>query len=298
MQSYKDLLQKIITEGEERDTRSGKTLSIFGEHLAFDLRAGFPAVTTKKLAFKSMVGELLWFLNGKTDLPSLRKFSDLSEDAWTIWTNDCQRWHKQRVGKLEGEAVTNYLTWNDQEDLGELYGYQWRTLETEFLKTVDQIQDLVDSIKSNPSSRYHIVCAWNATTVALDRTALAPCHVMFQCYVTAKGELDLMWYQRSVDTFLGLPFNIASYALLSHIICELTGLTPRYLKCTLGDVHVYEGHLEAVSELLSRKPKELPQIRIPDLKTLDDLKGLTAKDFELVGYEPHGPIKAPLSVGV
>lgn len=204
MQNYKDLLQKIITEGEERGTRSGKTLSIFGEHLAFDLRAGFPAVTTKKLAFKSMVGELLWFLNGKTDLPSLRKYSDLSEDAWTIWSNDCQRWHKQRIARLSGEDATNYTTWNNQESLGELYGYQWRTLETEFLKTIDQIQNLIDSIKENPSSRYHIVAAWNATTVALGRAALAPCHVMFQCYVTANGELDLMWYQRSVDTFLGL----------------------------------------------------------------------------------------------
>lgn len=298
MQNYKDLLQKIITEGEERDTRSGKTRSIFGEHLAFDLRAGFPAVTTKKLAFKSMAGELLWFLNGKTDLPSLRKYSDLSEDAWTIWTNDCLRWHQKRAQSPAYSGEMGYTECNDVEDLGELYGYQWRTLETEFLRTIDQMQNLITSIKENPSSRYHIVCAWNATTVALGRTALAPCHVLFQCYVTDKGELDLMWYQRSVDTFLGLPFNIASYALLSHIICELTGLTPRYLKCTLGDVHVYEGHLEAVSELLSREPKELPKIRIPKLETLDDLKGLTAKDFELVGYEPHGPIKAPLSVGV
>ena len=284
MDNYQKLMKKVLEEGEIRKTRSGKTRSLFGEHLEWDLRKGFPAMTTKRLAFKSCIGELLWFLNGETDLPSLRKRSCLPENAWTIWTNDFERWHKQ-MGTLDTPEYYDY------QSLGNLYGDQWRNRIS-----VDQIAELVYNIESDPTSRYHIVMNWSVDDVARRTMALAPCHVMFQVYVSG-GFIDLIWYQRSVDTFLGLPFNIASYGALMHIIGTLTGKIPRYLKCSLGDVHIYEAHIPAVVEQLSREPKRLPLFDMPTIRTLTDLYELTADDFSLVCYEHHPAIKAPLKVG-
>lgn len=296
MRNYQDLMAKVLEKGEKRNTRSGEVIGLFGENLEFDLRDGFPAITTKKLAFKSMVGELLWFLSGDTSLTLLKKFSGLSEDAWTIWTDDCERWHKSRREKFEPIPYIpnlSYDTLYDTDSLGKLYGHQWRSFEG----YVDQIGNLIKSLQEIPESRYHIVSAWNPNDITRNRLALPACHTLFQCYVSTDGHLDLMWYQRSCDVFLGLPFNIASYALLSHIICHLTGLKPRMLKVTLGDVHVYSAHVEGALEQLSRTPKQHPDIKMPEFVTLDDLLEKTANDFQLVGYEHHPAIKVKLEVG-
>jgi thymidylate synthase len=290
MKSYLQLLRHVLQSGEERNTRSGEVIGTFGENLQFDLRDGFPAVTSKRLAFKSMVGELLWFLNGKTDLKSLRNYSDLPEDAWTIWSDDCNRWHSQQ--KRFDPDLEELPT----DDLGELYGVQWRSF-TGLSTDIDQIEKLVESLRENPSGRYHIVNSWNVDAINTDAMALAPCHVMFQCYVSSDGHLDLIWYQRSVDMFLGLPFNIASYALLLEILAKLLDLTPRYLKAQLGDCHIYEGHVPAVKEQLRNKPVKLPTVEVPELYNVRSLAFLTAKDFKLNDYHHAGAIKAPLSVG-
>jgi len=276
MQNYKDLLHKVLAEGSHRNTRSGETISMFGEFLEWDMREGFPAVTTKKLAWKSVVGELLWFINGETTLEALRHRSDLSPNAWTIWDDDAKRWNQS----------------DDYDDLGKLYGYQWRSAGG----YVDQLQNLVDKIMCEPNSRYLLVMSWNSVDVAQFTMALPPCHTGFQVYVDGPY-MDLMWNQRSIDTFLGLPFNIASYGLLLEILCSMTGHRPRKLKCSLGDVHIYLDQISMVEELLSRRPMTLPTVSLPNIVKLDDLKEMTAKDFELVGYQSHPPIKAPLSVG-
>lgn len=196
MKQLNELISNVLMYSEERNTRSGRVHGIFGANMEFDLRKGFPAVTAKKLMFKAMAGELLWFLNGSTDLDSLRYFSDLDKDAWTIWTNDCNRWHQQPRFSTTGAELTNL------NDLGELYGAQWRTYDGEFIQ-VDQIQKLLTGLKEDPFSRYHIVNSWNVEAIERGLMALPPCHVLFQCYVSADGHLDLMWYQRSVDVFLG-----------------------------------------------------------------------------------------------
>ena len=250
---------------------------MFGEFLEWDMREGFPAVTTKKLAWKPMVGELLWFINGETSIEALRHRSDLSPEAWTIWDNDAKRWNQSDT---------------DYDDLGKLYGYQWRSAGG----YVDQLQNLVDTINTDPTSRYMLVMNWNSVDVAQYAMALPPCHTGFQVYVDGPY-IDLMWNQRSIDSFLGLPFNIASYGLLLEILGKLTGLQPRKLKCSLGDVHVYSNHIPMVEELLQREPLALPTVQLPEMKSLDDFKEMTAKDFVLVGYQSHPPIKAPLSVG-
>lgn len=294
MNNYQHLLKTIIVnnsyqeDGKQmidmRETRSGNCASTFGHFMEWDLRRGYPAVTIKKLAFEPMIGELLWMLSGSTDLESLRKFTGLDDEAWTIWTQDCERWNKAK-GR-EGF-----------DDLGAIYGHQWRNWGANRSHGIDQITNLITRIKEDPTSRYHMVSAWDVTDINTDSMALPPCHYAFQCYVTEDGELDLMWHQRSVDTFLGLPFNIASYAALAHIIARLTNTRVRFLKCSLGDTHIYEQHLDQCVEIIQRKPFRSPRLVMPEFTTLTQLLELTAKDFKLRDYANHGVVKGKLTVG-
>lgn len=315
MKQIQDLYKRIIAENvvklendsfgiKMRETRSGNTASSFGHVLAFDLREGFPAVTTKKLAWKAVVGELLWFLSGSTNLKKLREYTELDDDAWTIWSDDCKRWHKNNEDAPE-----------DENDLGEIYSYQWRdfggsehvrnndgVIELFGEQGIDQIQNLITSLREQPESRYHLVSAWNPVTNSLQKAALPPCHYAFQCYVTDEDEngiryLDLMWHQRSVDSFLGLPFNIASYGLLLTILARLTGCRPRFLKCTLGDTHIYEQHLEQCQEMIDREPLPLPTLKFRKIESLEDVLTMKASDFKLDNYVNHGVLKGKLSVG-
>lgn len=203
MRNYQNLMAKVLEHGEERTTRSGDVIGLFGENLEFDLRKGFPAITTKKLAFKSVVGELLWFLNGDTTLSSLKKYTGLKEDAWTIWTDDCERWHNKRKNDYNLNTLIPEISYEelyDTDDLGKLYGYQWRS----FNGYVDQIANLIEGLQDNPYSRYHIVSAWNPSDIGEDSMTLPACHNFFQCYVSNEGYLDLIWNQRSSDVLLGL----------------------------------------------------------------------------------------------
>lgn len=297
MKQYQTLLKQILVENANehgvhfnRETRSGFTAGIFGANLEFDMRKGFPAVTTKKLPFKAVVGELLWFLNGENTLTQLRHRSEIEEGKWTIWTQDCERFNKAQATP-------------ESDDLGRVYGVQWRDWYEGHTDTYhDQIRQLVYRIQDDPMSRYHIVSAWNAGEIGEeDMMALPPCHMMFQVYVTEDGFMDLMWYQRSVDAFLGLPFNIASYGLLLTILARATGYRPRMLKATLGDVHIYEKHFDQVLELLDREPMPLPVgVKLPkvlDKSNFFEYIDQTASAYELVEYHGHPAIKAPLLVG-
>jgi thymidylate synthase len=279
MKNYLDLIHYVKDNGRTAQTRSGETLRVFDYKLEYDVRYGFPAVTTKRLPFNLISGELLWFLNGYTTLRSLRRLSGLAEDARTIWTDDYLRW----------SAGSSERPLNDPQDLGKLYGYQWR-------RGVDQVARLVDTIQKDPTSRYLRVEAWNPETVVNGEAALPPCHTGFTVFVE-DGYLDLKWRQRSVDVFLGLPFNIASYALLLHILASITGLIPRRLIGDLDDVHIYTAHMSAVDEQLARTPKALPTLVMPEIPSLLSVTDLTCHDFRLDGYEPHPTIKAPLLVG-
>lgn len=283
MYSYKILLRDVINGGERRETRSGVTISEFGKTLQFDLSKGFPAVTSKRLAWKAVVGELLWFLSGKTDLGSLRVYT-FGEDKGqhTIWTDDYTRW--------------SAANGSDGESLGKLYGHQWR----KWGGSVDQISNLIHNIKNSPTSRYHVVMAWDASVVDSGSAALPPCHMGFQCYVSGDGTLNLHWHQRSWDLFLGAPFNIASYALLLHLLAKWTGLKPGMLSVWAGDVHVYENHMNAVVTYLTRREHPLPILILPDgTESLESTLRLTALDFanSLNYYRHEGTINAPLSVG-
>lgn len=292
MLSYKKLIKDVKENGEKRITRSGETISTFGRMLKFDMADGFPAVTSKKLAWQSVVGELLWFLSGKTDLPSLRIFTFGSDEGQrTIWTDDYKRWEAEIVKEYGLNGIRGR-----EEHLGMLYGYQWRN----FGGYVDQIQKLIDSLKNSPESRYHLVMAWDASIVEDASAALPPCHIGFQCYVTAGGKLNLHWHQRSWDLFLGAPFNIASYALLLHLLAKWTGYEPGTLSVFSGDTHIYTSHMDAVEEYLNNIEHELPELVLPEgTETLESTLKLTALDFRgaLSGYGHGGAIKAPLSVG-
>lgn len=289
MQQIRDLYLDILKNGEVRNTRSGDTLSVFRREFVHDMRVSFPVPDTKLMPFHPMMGELLWFANGLTDLPSLRRLSNLSEDAWTIWTNDCKRWHSAK----DRSPLS-------PEDLGRLYGVQWRNFGgSENWKGVDQLQNLVNNMMNSPTSRYLLVQAYNPLEIYEDEMALPPCHTGFQVYVSPKtDEFDLDWTQRSVDSFLGLPFNISSYAALMEILGSITGLTPRYLSGSLKDTHLYMAHMDAVHTQLLRtiRPSNVKFI-MPEIKSLDDLKSLTSADFHLEGYNPQPAIKAQLSVG-
>lgn len=264
MQAYLDLLRDILEHGVRKGDRTGTgTLSVFGRQLRFDLSHGFPLVTTKKVHFKSVLVELLWFLRGDTNV----KF--LHEHGVTIW----DEWA------------------DDLGELGPVYGEQWRSWPARFGNTIDQIALLVDGLRRDPDSRRHIVSAWNVSD--LERMALAPCHCLFQFYV-ANGRLSCQLYQRSADMFLGVPFNIASYALLTMMIAHVTDLFPGEFVHTFGDAHLYVNHIEQAKLQLSRDPRPLPSIKI--LRQPVDLFDFRVEDFALEGYDPHPPIKASVAV--
>jgi thymidylate synthase len=264
MNQYLDLMRRVRTEGVRKTDRTGTgTLSIFGHQMRFNLADGFPLVTTKKLHVKSIIHELIWFLRGETN-----------------------------IGYLKANGVTIWDEWADENgDLGPIYGKQWRSWAAPDGRTIDQIAEAVETIKTNPDSRRIIVSAWNPAD--LPQMALAPCHCLFQFYV-AEGRLSCQLYQRSADVFLGVPFNIASYALLTMMMAQVTGLQPGEFIHTFGDAHLYLNHLEQADLQLSRTPRPLPQMRLnPDVKNIFDFR---YEDFELVGYDPHPHIKAPVAV--
>lgn len=264
MKQYIDLLRHVMENGVDKGDRTGTgTRSVFGYQMRFNLEDGFPVLTTKKLHLRSIIHELLWFLSGDTNIKYLH------DNGVTIWDE-----------------------WADENgDLGPVYGYQWRSWPNPNGQSIDQISQVVNSLKNNPDSRRHIVSAWNPAEV--DKMALPPCHSLFQFYV-ADGKLSCQLYQRSADLFLGVPFNIASYALLTMMMAQVTGLRPGEFVHTLGDVHIYNNHFEQVKEQLSREPRTLPIMKInPDVKSIFDFK---YEDFTLEGYDPHPTIKAPIAV--
>ena len=264
MKQYLDLLDRILTEGVKKEDRTGTgTISVFGNQMRFNLEDGFPLLTTKKLHLKSIIYELLWFLRGDTNIKYLK---DHGVSIWDEWADE------------NGE-------------LGPVYGHQWRSWPDENGGTIDQIQNVVNQIKNNPDSRRMIVSAWNVAEV--ERMALPPCHTMFQFYV-ANGRLSLQLYQRSADTFLGVPFNIAAYALLLQMMAQVTGLKAGDFIHTTGDTHLYLNHLEQAKLQLTRTPRPLPRMIInPDVKDIFDFK---YEDFQLEGYDPWPHIKAAVSV--
>ena len=278
MQQYLDLLQKILDEGEVKEDRTGTgTRSFFGHQMRFNLNDGFPLLTTKKIFFKGVVHELLWFLNGSTDNNELKD-------------NDVHIWDE----------------WEDEGgDLGPIYGYQWRHwLDQNSGESIDQIQNVIDQLKHNPSSRRIIVSAWNVAdlpdesispqdNVKNNKMALAPCHALFQFFVS-QGALSCQLYQRSCDTFLGLGFNIASYSLLTHMLAQQCDLNVGDFIWTGGDVHLYLNHMEQAKEQLSREPYELPKLNIK--RKPDSIYDYAYEDFELVNYQCHPHIKAPISI--
>ena len=264
MRPYLDLVQEILDHGARKSDRTGTgTRSLFGRQLRYDLAAGFPALTTKKLHLKSIIHELLWFLRGDTNVAYLRQHGVKIWDAWA----------------------------DDDGELGPVYGRQWRAFPTPDGGHVDQIANVVAALRDNPDSRRHLVCAWNPGQV--DQMALPPCHCLFQFYV-ADGALSCQLYQRSADVFLGVPFNIASYALLTLMLAQVSGLRPGDFVHTLGDVHLYENHLDQAREQLTRAPRPLPTMKLNPAVT--DLFAFTYDDFELVGYDPWPAIKAPIAV--
>jgi thymidylate synthase len=264
MQNYLDLLRDVREDGVKRGDRTGTgTLSLFGRQMRFDLGKGFPLLTTKKLHVKSIIHELLWFLSGDTN-----------------------------IGYLKAHGVSIWDEWADAAgDLGPVYGAQWRSWPTGDGPVIDQIAEVEKALKSDPYSRRHIVTAWNPA--GLPRMALAPCHCLFQFYV-AEGRLSCQLYQRSADVFLGVPFNIASYALLTMMMAQVTGLEPGEFIHTFGDVHLYLNHMEQAAEQLGREPGPLPRMTLnPAVRSIFDF---TYEDFTLSGYKPHPAIKAPVAV--
>ncbi len=264
MQQYLSLLQHILDHGVAKSDRTGTgTRSVFGYQMRFDLSEGFPLVTTKKLHLRSIIYELLWFLRGETNVRYL------NENRVTIWDE-----------------------WADEQgELGPVYGKQWRSWETPEGRTIDQISELVEAIRTNPDSRRLIVSAWNVSDV--EKMALPPCHLLFQFYV-AKGKLSCQLYQRSADVFLGVPFNIASYALLTMMVAQVTGLGVGDFVHTLGDAHLYDNHLEQATLQLSRSPCALPQMKLNP--AVENIFSFEFADFELTNYEPHPHIPAPVAV--
>lgn len=275
-QAYLDLLREVMEHGVDRDDRTGTgTRALFGKQLRFDMRDGFPAVTTKKLAFKAVKSELLWFLEGSTDDNRLK---ELNGSDKTIWTANAEADYWTPKAQFPG-------------DLGRVYGVQWRKWQKPDGTTVDQLGEVIEQIKKNPDSRRLIVTAWNPGE--LDQMALPPCHMFFQFFV-ADGKLSLFMHQRSCDMFLGVPFNIASYALLLHMVAQVTGLEAHEFIHSLGDTHIYKNHFDAVNEQLERKPLPAPKLWLnPDIKDID---GFKMEDIELQGYESHATIKAPMAV--
>lgn len=279
VKTYLDLLRQVRDQGQERDDRTGVgTRSIFGAQVRYPLTPGFPLITTKKIHWRSVVYELLWFLKGETNVR---------------WLNE----HKVRI----------WDEWQDPEtgDLGPVYGAQWTRWQAPDGRRINQLDELVENLKKKPYSRRHIISGWNVADLpdesipphenaANGKMALPPCHALFQFYVSPDGGLSCQLYQRSADIFLGVPFNIASYALLTVMVAQIVGLEPREFIHTFGDLHLYKNHLDQVEEQLSREPKPLPQIKLnPDIKKLEDFD---YEDIELIGYDPYPAIKAPIAV--
>ena len=266
MKVYHDLLRLVLENGTPREDRTGTgTIGVFGAQARFDLRESFPCLTTKKLHLRSIIHELLWFLKGETNITYLK------ENKVTIWDE-----------------------WADADgNLGPVYGKQWRSWATPSGESIDQIARLVHSIRTNPASRRHIVSAWNPADI--EGMALPPCHALFQFYVnTTTQELSCQLYQRSADLFLGVPFNIASYALLTMMMAQVCDLKPGEFVHTFGDLHLYQNHLDQAREQLTREPRPLPVMKInPAVKEIDQFR---YEDFELTGYDPHPAIKAPIAV--
>jgi thymidylate synthase len=264
MDEYLRLINHILENGEEKGDRTGTgTLSVFGYQMRFDLSEGFPMVTTKKVHLKSIIHELLWFIKGDTNVKYLQ------ENGVRIWNE-----------------------WADENgDLGPVYGKQWRDWKDNNGRTIDQLQQVIEMIKNNPNSRRIIVSAWNVGE--LDQMALMPCHAFFQFHV-ANGKLNCQLYQRSADVFLGVPFNIASYAILTHMIAQICGLKPGTFVHTLGDAHLYTNHLEQAKLQVSREPMPLPTLKLnPEIKNIDDFK---FEDFEVLDYQHHPHISAPIAI--
>lgn len=264
MRQYLDLLSDIFENGVFRGDRTGTgTFSVFGRQNRYDLSQGFPCLTTKKLHLRSIIHELLWFLRGETNIRYLH------ENKVTIWDE-----------------------WADESgELGPVYGHQWRSWPLGDGKSFDQIASVVESLKKNPESRRHLVCAWNVADI--DKMALPPCHCLFQFYA-AEGKLSCQLYQRSADVFLGVPFNIASYALLTMMMAQVTGLCPGEFVHTFGDLHLYSNHVEQAKEQLSRAPRALPTMKINE--SIKDIFAFKFEDFELVNYDPWPPIRAEVAV--
>ena len=287
MKAYLDLLKYIIDNGEEKNDRTNTgTISSFGHQLEFDLEDGFPAVTTKSLAWKGVVSELLWFLEGSDDerrLAEIRFNKDRSEltdleKYSTIWTDNAENQGKE----------LGYENSDTKKLLGPVYGVQWRNWGG-----VDQIRDLLEGLKNNPDGRRHILSAWNVGQI--DKMALPPCHVMSQFYVH-RETISCHMYQRSADMFLGVPFNIASYALLLSILAKILSLKPKRFIHSFGDAHIYINSIDQVKEQLSRDPKPLPKLIIPNIDNLEDINKLNVDDFILENYDPHPPIKAKMAI--
>lgn len=260
---YEDLLRDVLENGTKKSDRTGTgTRSVFGRQIRYDLSDSFPLITTKKVHTKSIIGELLWFLNGDSN-----------------------------VGYLQDNGISIWNEWaDDNGDLGPVYGVQWRSWPTPDGEHIDQITNVVENLKNNPDSRRHIVSAWNVSEI--DNMALPPCHLLFQFYV-ADGKLSCQLYQRSADLFLGVPFNIASYSLLTHMIAQQTGLEVGEFVWTGGDCHIYDNHIEQVTEQLSREPRPYPQLELNKANTLFDYD---FNDFTITGYNPHPPIKGKVAV--
>lgn len=298
MKAYLDLLRRIIDEGAVKGDRTGTgTKSVFGHQMRFDLSEGFPLLTTKKVFLKGVIHELLWFLAGDTNIGYLVR------NGVHIWDNDAYRYYGELCAEkglapisreqflIEAEqGNTSNIEGYNYGDLNHVYGYQWRSWPRPDGRSIDQISEVIDTIRRNPNSRRMLVSAWNVAEV--EQMALPPCHVMFQFYV-ADGRLSCQLYQRSADTFLGVPFNIASYALLTMMIAQVCGLQAGDFVHTLGDTHLYLNHLDQAAEQLSREPRKLPTMRLnPDVKSIFDFR---YEDFTLEGYDPHPAIKAPMS---
>ena len=293
MQQYHDLMRHVLANGTKKEDRTGTgTISVFGHQMRFNLAEGFPLITTKKVHLKSVIIELLWFLQGSTNIEYLEKNGVRIWDDWPYAAY-------KKSADFGGEDIRQFAarvaaepdfaaTWGE---LGPVYGYQWRSWPTPDGKHVDQISQIINQIKNNPDSRRIIVSAWNPGQI--DQMALPPCHAFFQFYV-ADGKLSCQLYQRSADIFLGVPFNIASYALLVMMVAQVTGLELGDFVHTFGDAHIYLNHLDQVNEQLSRDFRPLPQMKLnPEIKNIFDF---TYEDFELVGYDPHPHIKGEVAV--